>query len=114
MHIEGHALRKKDSHLRLFSSRREPPLLVSRLPLTTHKEIVIRNDDTSSVCWSIRKIDLPAMDYQARLDQLLDKVRKQIQGVEEGLRVEEEEDEYEEQEGVTEDANELGTGELGG
>ena len=54
------------------------------------------------------------MDYQARLDQLLDKVRKQIQGVEEGLRVEEEEDEEEEQEGVTEDANELGTGELGG
>ena len=28
MHTQEHALKKRDSHLRLFSGRREPPLLV--------------------------------------------------------------------------------------
>ena len=47
------------------------------------KEILIKNEDTSSACWSIRKVELKPPEYQAYLDELMRKMNLMVDGKDE-------------------------------
>ena len=40
---------------------------------------MIRNEDSISACWSIRKIELTPPDYQTHLDELLQKMNMKVE-----------------------------------